>query len=330
MKDVVTGGSGFLGSELVRTLLSRGRQVTVIARSEPPEEGGGAEFAQGSVLDTEHLARSFARADTVYHLAGVVEHSRRPGVLPRARALHVDGTRTVIEAAASAGVRRVVYASTSGTVGASKDSAAIADDSAAYAEAVVGRWPYYRTKIDAEVMALQRSAELGVELVAMRPTLIVGPGDRRLSSTQSVVDFLRGEVPVVPPGGLSLVDVRDAAAAFIAASTDGRSGATYLLGANNMPFNEYFAHLARLSGCRAPRLTLPWGAVLAGAQVVDRITRPLGRHIVGLDPVVVEMSRCYWYIDSNRAAAELGAVNRRLDATLGDTIAWIRERGLDR
>ena len=329
MKDTVTGGTGFLGAELTRQLVGQGREVTVVARSAAVDTVPvGARVAAGSVLDREHLTAAFREADTVYHLAGVVEHSQRAGVLERARRLHVHGTRNVIEAAAAAGVRRLVYASTSGTVGVSKDPECINDDSAPYAEEIVGDWPYYRTKIDAEVAGLALAAERGVEFVAMRPTLVVGPGDQRFSSTQSIVDFLRGDVPLVPPGGLSIVDVRDAAAAFVAAAERGRPGATYLLGAHNMSFSEYFVHLARLSGCRAPRLKLPWGLVIAGARVGDVVTRAFGKHIAGLDPVVVEMSRCHWYVDARRAELELGAFNRNLDETLSDTISWIRERGL--
>ena len=126
--------------------------------------------------------------------------------------LHVDGTRRVLEAMAAAKVGRMVLASTSGTVAVSKDPQ-VFDESFDYATDVVAGWPYYASKIYQEKLAFRLGAELGIDVVAVNPSLLLGPGDRRLSSTGDVRRFLRRQIPTVPKGGINFVDARDAAAA---------------------------------------------------------------------------------------------------------------------
>src|SRR5262249_43835745 len=140
----------------------------------------------------------------------------------------------------------------------------ILDESAPYPVDLCGRWPYYLSKIYQEKLALDLAPKLGLELVVINPSLLLGPGDRRGSSTGDVRKFLCRELPAVPAGGLSLVDVRDAAAAAVAAMAKGRPGARYLLGGPNWTFREFLGRLSRLSRVEGPLLRLPsrWGGAL--------------------------------------------------------------------
>lgn len=158
----------------------------------------------------------------------------------------------------------------------------------------------------------------------MRPSLLLGPGDARLSSTRTVFDLMRGKIPILPPGGLSFIDVRDAADAFAAAMAHGTPGGSYLLGGPNWTFEEYFQTIAELSGTSAPRLRVPVALARGLAAAASSALSLVGAWDPSLDPVVVEMSAAYWYLDAQRARAELGLAPRDARATLGDTIRWIR------
>eukprot|EP00898_Chlorokybus_atmophyticus_P004473 jgi/Chlat1/5026/Chrsp32S08953 len=318
MLYVVTGGTGFLGEHVVRELVHKRHHVRVIARSgfhpnsSDLHNNDLVTLIPASVLSPPaDLAAHLANADGVFHLAGAVEHTRRAGEVEKMRQLHVTGTINVLEAANLAGVRRVVYASTSGVVAVSKDPAFVADDTASYAEKVVSAWPYYSTKLEAEKAALACAKRLGVELVVMRPTLLLGPGDWRLSSSRTVLDLLTGQVPLIPSGGLSLVDVRDAAVAFVEAMRSGRPDATYLLGAGNLTLADYFGRV-------------PDEMAFAMAAAATGIKGLFGRWDPSLDPVVVEMSQHFWYCNASLARRDLTFKPRPVDETVADTVSWLQ------
>jgi dihydroflavonol-4-reductase len=190
--------------------------------------------------------------------------------------LHVDGTRRVLDRMAAAGVGRMILASTSGTVGVSKQEE-ILDETAPYAEQIVAGWPYYASKIYQERLAFERGAGLGIEVVAVNPSLLLGPGDRRLSSTGDVRKLMKRQVPVVPAGGASFVDARDAAAATAAALERGRAGERYLLGAANWTLKELFARVGRVANVAPPRLRLPAKLNRWGASLVEELYRHRGK-----------------------------------------------------
>jgi len=200
---VVTGATGFLGEHLCRVLVAQGRVVRGLARSRSAILTElGVEHVRGDVLEGPELDRALAGAGAVFHLAGAV--SRDPDDAQRMMRLHVDGTRRVLERMAAAGVSRMVLASTSGTIGVSKQEE-ILDETAPYAERIVAGWPYYASKIYQERLAFEHGARLGIEVVAVNPSLLLGPGDRRLSSTGDVRKLMKRQIPVLPEGGVKMM-----------------------------------------------------------------------------------------------------------------------------
>lgn len=320
---LVTGGTGFLGEHVVRCLVDQGaHEVRVLARSRSPVLSElGVEVVCGDVLAGDELAGAVRGCEAVFHLAGLV--SRDPDDGQRMMRLHVDGTRRVLDHAAEAGVRRVVVASTSGTVAVS-DRDEVVDERAGYATEIVSGWPYYVSKIFQEKLAFERGAELGVEVVCVNPSLLLGPGDRRLSSTTDVLRFLRRHIPVVPEGGINFVDARDAAAATVAALDRGRPGERYLLGGPNWTVAEFFGRLERVAKVRRPRLKLPARLERASASLVEHVYRARGKE-PPVDRISVEMSQHYWWFDSGKARRELGFAARDPGLTLGDTVRYLRQ-----
>src|SRR5665647_737208 len=242
---LVTGATGFLGEHLCRVLVEQGDTVRGLARTRSGVLADlGVEHIRGDVLSGPELDTALEGVDAVFHLAGAV--SRDPDDAQRMMRLHVDGTRRVLERMNAADVRRMVLASTSGTIGVSKDEE-ILDETAPYAEEIVAGWPYYASKIYQERLAFEHGTRLGIEVVAVNPSLLLGPGDRRLSSTGDVRKFMKRKVPVMPDGGINFVDARDAAHATAAALTSGRAGERYLLGGPNWTMKEFSARLGRVA-----------------------------------------------------------------------------------
>jgi dihydroflavonol-4-reductase len=324
---LVTGATGFLGGHLVDALLSGGHAVVALCRKEEPElEGRGVFVVRGDVLDRESVERAAVRCDGAFHCAGKV--SRDPDDAEELYRLHVAGTRSVLEGCKASGVRRVVVASTSGTVAVSDDPRRVATESDEAPVALLARWPYYRSKLYAERAALDANAE-GFEVLSVNPTLLLGPGDSHGSSTEDVRLFLERRIPAVPAGGISYVDARDAAIAMALAMDKGTPGSRYLIGACNLTFREFFARLARVSGVPSPWMPMPRMPELArlGARWFDRALGLMGA-VPGLDPVSVEMAQYFWYLDSARASRELGWEARDPTMTLADTVRDIRDRGV--
>ena len=322
MQILVTGGTGFLGEHVVQCLLDRGHDVRVMARSRSPVlDRLDVEVVSGDVLAGDELGAAMSGCDAVLHLAGLV--SRDPDDGQRMMRVHVDGTRRVLEAMRAAGVGRVVVASTSGTVAVSRHEE-ILDEEAGYATEVVAGWPYYASKIYQEKLAFALGAELGIEVVAVNPSLLLGPGDRRVTSTTDVVRFLRRQIPVVPQGGVNFVDVRDAAAATVAALDRGRAGERYLLGGPNWTVAEFFGRLSRAARVPAPRLRLPDKVARLGASVIEHVYRTWVDREPPVDRISVEMAQHYWWLDAGKARRELGFEPRDPGLTLVDTVSYLR------
>ena len=332
MKILVTGGTGFLGTALVPLLVEAGHEVRILARGPKPIELPDSypnvylqslprcDWVQGDVRDEASVQKAVEGRAAVYHLAGLV--SRDPREAHKMYELHASGTRVVLAAAARAKVSRVVLASSSGTIGVSADRrvATEADD---YPIETVGRWPYYLSKIYQEKIALE-AAKQGLPVVILNPSLLLGPGDARLSSTHDVYKFLHGRIPAMPRGGLSFVDVRDAAQAFVSALTRGNPGERHLLGACNVEFDDFFGRLARIAKVPMPPLRLPSVVKVLAAHALERWAHEKGRE-PDLDAASVEMGEHWFFVDSSKAERVLGFRPRDPYETLADTVQYLQQ-----
>jgi dihydroflavonol-4-reductase len=319
VKLLVTGGTGFLGIHLVPKLLDAGHEVRLIGRSKPTLPGlARAEYVPGDLKDREAVRRALQGVEAVYHLAGLVSFRDRDA--RTMYSLHVDATRELLKDVREAGVKRFILASTSGTIAVSKDER-IGTEEDGYPITVVGRWPYYLSKIYEEKLTLEFCRKHAIPLVVLNPSLLMGPGDDRLSSTWTVVKFLNRELPAMPGGGMSFVDVRDAAEAFFQALTRGELHGRHLMGVN-MSMTDFFDRLERLTGVAGPRLRLPSQLNVLGAHVLERWAKMRGAEAV-LDPQEVDVGEHYFYLDSTKAERELGFVARDPQQTLHDTVQYI-------
>ncbi|HXJ18903.1 MAG TPA: NAD-dependent epimerase/dehydratase family protein, partial [Polyangia bacterium] len=257
----------------------------------------------------------------IYHLAGFVSHLASDA--HRMYSVHVDGTRLVCDAAVKAGVRRIVMASTSGTIAVSRREDDVADEGSPTPIDLITRWPYYASKHYQEE-AGRRACRDKVELVTVNPSLLMGPGDDRLSSTRFVVQFLARDIMLMPAGGVNLVDARDVAALLPVAMARGTAGERYLVGAVNWSFRDLFGRLERLTKVPGPKLKISGEMPTWGARAQAALWKSLGRK-VAVEPTSVDMAQYFWYFDAGKAARELGFSPRDPADTLFDTVTYVRQ-----
>jgi dihydroflavonol-4-reductase len=325
---LVTGATGFLGKHLVAHLKALGEgPIRVLCRGASPYDADPlVEVVRGDVTNARDVDVAVEGAGYVYHMAGVV--SRDPAQAEMLMRVHVEGTRNVCEAALKHGAAKVAAVSSSGTIAVSREPV-LHDENSGYKHEIVGRWPYYLSKIFAEKLVFWYCQNRSLPAVVVNPSLLLGPGDDRGSSTGDVELFLDGQILSMPRGGMSFVDARDAAAATVAAMRSGVAGERYLIGGPNWTFRKFIRHLSEMGGVRPPILELPLRGSLLGARAM-RLLMPIAGRRFRLDDATIEMASHFWYCDSSKASLALGFRPRDPEETISATIEDIRRRRRDR
>ncbi len=325
MDVLVTGGTGFVGANLVHELLKDGCGVRVLVRRSSDRtalEGCDVEFVEGDLLDPASLRRAAAGARVVYHVAADYRlWAPDPDALYRA---NVEGTRQLLSAAGEAGAARVVYTSTVGTLGTPPDGSPGTETTPVSLADMVGA--YKRSKFLAERVAEEWIGR-GLPVVIVNPSAPVGPWDVKPTPTgQMIVDFLKGKMFASLDTGLNLVHVRDVARGHILAAERGRIGEKYILGSQNLSLIEIFRMLERLTGLRAPRLRIPYPVAWLAAASMEGWAR-----VAGGAPRVplsaVRMARKRMYFDASKAVRELGLPQTDPGTALREAVEWFVARG---
>jgi nucleoside-diphosphate-sugar epimerase len=334
---LITGATGFLGRHVLTALQQAGaHQIHALVRD--PNTWSAESWTaslddvtciQGGVTDMGwHDDPGVGQLDGIFHFAAVVRHSREKSA--EVYETNIDGTLAMVRLAAARKCR-MVFVSTSGTVGVFGKPHEWADEHAPYQEKRVQDWPYYDSKIRAEKKARALAEELGVELVIIRPPVLLGPGDHRFRSTGHVLRHMQQRLPFLIEGGIHFVDIRDASRAMIAAMQADAVRPVYHLSGTACSISAFFEMVESASGVKGPRLRLPHSLAMMVARSVKGIARRVpGVHESPLpDPVVFEMAGCYWDVRSRYAALELEFVNREAQETIDDTVAWIAQNHPD-
>jgi dihydroflavonol-4-reductase len=330
MDALVTGGTGFVGANLVRELVGAGASVRVLARRGGDRralDGLKVEIVDGDLLDAASLARACAGVDTVYHVAADYRlWAPDPAVLHR---VNVDGTRAMLEAAGGAGVRRVVYTSTVGALGIPRNGAPGTEDTPVSVVDMVGA--YKTSKFLAEQVALD-FARRGLPVVVVNPSAPVGPWDVKPTPTgQMILDFMSGRMFATLDTGLNVVHVRDVAQGHVLAAERGQVGEKYILGAarGNVSLAEIGHRLSEITGRRPPRLRVPYAVAWCGAAGMEMAAR-----LTGGAPKVpltaVRMARKRMYFSPAKAIRELGLPQTDVSLALRDAVDWFAAHGYGR
>jgi dihydroflavonol-4-reductase len=323
---VVTGGTGFVGAAVVRRLVAAGHRVRVLARPSSDRRllaGLPVEIVDGDLTEAASLRGILKGCGFLFHVAAFYSLWARDRRL--FYDINLEGTRRILQAAAEAGVSRVVYTSTVGALGIPRGGGAGTEDTPVSLTDMVG--DYKRSKFLAEEVA-RGFAQQGLPVVIVNPSAPVGPGDIKPTPTgKMIVDFLRGRMWAYLPTGLNLVDVDDVAAGHLMAAQRGRVGERYILGGENLTLLEIFGLLGRIAGIRPPRLQVSPGLILPLA----RLSEWLADHVTGRPPLVavdaVRMARKMMFFDSAKAIRELGLPQSSVEDALARAVRWFRENG---
>ncbi len=324
-KVLVTGATGFVGSNIALRLVELGYQVRALRRATSRLDALGAlpvEHFVGDVLDELSLARAVQGCSMVFHAAGAAQYWRvSRDVLYR---VNVGGTRTVMAACLEAGVDRVVHVSSIAALGCRKHGALV-DEHAGFPPELVW-WSYGHSKHLAEE-EVRGAMQQGLSAVIVNPGIILGPRDVNFVSGSLLRASSKGQLRIVPPGGSNVVHVDDVAAGAIAAAMNGREGERYILGGENLSHYEMAAVLSEVTGGPPPLLTLPGWSLGAAAGAVDLFNR-FRRPPPLLTGEQVRLGGETFYADNRKAVNELGLQPKRFREAAKDAFTWYKEHSL--
>jgi len=332
MNCFVTGGSGFIGANLIHELAARGHRVKALLRPNSDRrglEGATYEAIEGDVLDAASLERGLQGCDWCFHVAASY-HLWLKDYAPM-YAANVEGTRTVLGAAVKAGCSRIVYTSTVGCIGlpVERDGVVTPTDETAFCSEAQMSNHYKRSKWQAEQVALEM-ARAGKPTVIVNPSAPIGPRDVKPTPTgQVIVDYLQRKLPAFLDTGLNWVHVRDVAIGHILAAERGRIGERYILGnaEGNWTLQEALGVLEQMTGIPAPKFRVPYSVAYAAALVDESISSLTGRPPKA--PIAgVRMAKYKMFFNPAKAIRELGLPQTPPREALSDAVDWFRANGM--
>ena len=327
MTILVTGATGFVGSAVVRALLTEGEEVRVLVRPQSNRNnlaGLNVEFAEGDLNDPKSLLPAVKGCRVLFHVAADYRlWARNPEEMVRT---NVEGSLSLLHAALAANVEQIVYTSSVATLGINPNGVPGNEETPVTVDQMIG--VYKRSKFLAEEAVQKLIQEQDAPIVIVNPSTPAGPCDIKPTPTgRMIAEAAAGKVPAFVDTGLNVVHVDDVAAGHLLAWRKGVIGERYVLGGENLPLSEILAKIAKICDRKPPTIRLPHGAIIPIAHIAEFWTRMTG----GSEPFVtvdgVKMARKKMYFSSEKAERELGYRARPAQDALVDAVVWFRENG---
>jgi dihydroflavonol-4-reductase len=326
MKALVTGGTGFVGSHLVRRLLAHDSEVRCLVRAASRLDNLKdlpVEFSTGDLRDIESIKRAVRGVDVIYHCAA---DYRLWCADPREMyESNVNGSRNVMQAAFDEQVERVVYTSTVGALGLKGDGTPADEATPVTLDDMIGHYKRSKFLAEAEVRAW---AARGLPVVIVNPSTPVGELDIKPTPTgKIIVDFLKGKMFGYVDTGMNLIDVRDCAEGHILAAERGHVGQRYILGGSNLTLKEMFDALASVTNIPSPRMRVPHWVAEGYARLENFWAINVNHREPDVPVESVKMSRHRMWFDSSKAVRELGLPQSPIAEALARAVEWFKEHG---
>ena len=321
MKAFVTGGSGFIGQQVVRKLQERGYEVFALARSEQSTavlQELGCTVVPGNITDMASMREGMAGSDIVFHIAAWYKIGNVDWV--KAEAINVGGTRKVLRLAHELGIPKIIYTSTIAIFGDTKGQ--LVDES--YYKGGPFLTEYDRTKWLAHYKVAMPLIEKGAPITIVMPGAVYGPGDTS-TLAQMMRLFYRG-LPVLtgPEMTLTYAHVEDIAEGHLLAAEKGRTGESYILAGPAIPFGEMIDFWGHLTGKATPLVRIPAKFITPFAPLVGTVSNILPLPEVYSEDSVNILNTTY-IARADKARAELGWQTRPLQTGMLETFEWIKE-----
>lgn len=327
MHCFLTGANGFIGQRLAERVSAEGHAVRCLVRSEEKFRNlahlPGVTAAIGNLDSPDFLQSAMSGCDTVFHLAAFAKPWTKDKNLPYH--VNVTGTENMLKAALAAGVKRFVLTSSAAVIGPSPGVAPIDEE---YPRRVPLFNEYEETKNAAEELARSYNRD-GMKCVIVNPSRVYGPGpvNESNSVTRMINLYDKGLWRFNPGDGSCVgnyVFIDDVVTGHIQAALHGRPGERYILGGENLTFDQFFATLAGLTGKRRRLIHLPVGLMIAIARVME-----WQAGFTGLAPLItapwVKKYLNHWSISSRKAIDDLGYHITPFAEGAGKTLQWLRE-----
>lgn len=326
MTALVTGGTGFVGSAVVRKLLTAGHQVRVLAR--PTSDcsnlnGLPVKVVTGDLTDRGSLDRALNGCTTLFHVAA--DYRLWAPEPQQLYAANVTGTRNIMLAALESGVERIVYTSSVATLGRATHGQPADEKTPVTLHDMIGHYKRSKFLAEAEVTAL--AEKQGLPVVIVNPSTPIGPRDIKPTPTGRMIrDAALGRIPAFVDTGLNIVHVDDVATGHQLALERGTLGERYILGGTDMSLRQILREIANIAGRKPPRIRLPHNLLLPIAYVTEIWFRLGG----GGEPLLtvdgVRMAKKRMYFSSEKATRELGYHPRAATEAIRDAVAWFQNQ----
>jgi dihydroflavonol-4-reductase len=328
-KILITGSTGLVGGNLVRTLAEKGDyEIRVLIRENSNRtnlDGLDLEICFGDIRDSDSVEKAVKDCEYVVHAAASVSQWR-PN-LAMMKDVNIGGTCNVLEASLEAGVKRVLYVSTVDTLGLSSQENP-ADETCEHESLAKFKNPYMDTKYDAELEAL-KIMEKGLDLVIVKPTFMIGAWDTKPTSGQMILEVAKGRALGYPGGGNNFVDVLDVVHGIILALENGKKGESYILAnkEGNLTYREMFTLIAEVTGSKPPFFQIPYFLAVGAGYFLDVVGR-----VFKLEPdvnsVTAKIGFAPHYFTPEKAIKELGMPQSPLKPAIKRSYDWFKSHGM--
>ena len=324
MRAFVTGGTGFVGSHVVRSLLESGYKVTALVRRS--SNLGNLRSLEIDIVKSDlndpNIWKQMQGCNYLFHVAAHYSLWQKDRDLLYRH--NVEGTRNILAAAQKAGIERTVYTSSVAAIGVGKSGKVVDENHQSPVEKLVG--DYKKSKFLAE-QAAKEAAKQGQDIVIVNPSSPIGPLDIKPTPTGDIIlRFLRRQMPAYVDTGLNFIDVRDVAKGHLLALEKGKTGDRYILGHQNLSLKQLLEILSDITGIKAPQVSVPAFLPLSVAWIEEKILAPMGKTpTVPIDGV--RMAQQPMYYDASKAIRELSLPQSSLKVALKDAVDWFVSNG---
>jgi len=325
MKVLITGANGFVGLNIVKALVAEGHEVTAYVRASSNVaflEPFGVTLVRGELHDRQALRAAMTGHEGVIHTAGNTSSNARDW--PLLEAVNIEGTRQVTEAALECGITRLVFTSTTSTIGANDNPGEEATEATSL-NGFRAKNPYAKSKLQAEEL-VYRACDRGLSAVILNPAEVLGAYDYSMQWGRMVLAVNYNQLPFMPPGGASFCGAGDVGQAHVNALTKGRSGERYIIAGANTRYTGLIETIEAVVQRKVDLPQINYSRFYLKTLLQEKLPW-LVRGEPVLDAYRLRVFSGTYYFSSAKAERELGYQPASLNQMVSDCASWYRANG---